>query len=235
MEPLIPALTFEQLKQAKKNTEKALKELGIELTSSTTGNLVANMLGYKNWNTAKSLTESTPTSSLPLMSRMGQISYPVSTNNHNITFETMFPHKTKESALFDEIAGEYESYGFDEKEADQLAFFSIQHGIKEGLPIETMPINEALACLTHYWASEVLNFLDEDKKSSKTKFFNEQLDIYSGDMSGDKTLDKCLKAIEVKKDEIDIFKPFLRQLGVGLKDIEVAIERYNENMKNSEG
>jgi hypothetical protein len=61
------------------------------------------------------------------------------------------------------------------------------------------------------------------------------VDIYSGDMSGDKTLDKYLKAIEVKKDEIDIFKPFLRQLGVGLKDIEVAIERYNENMKNSEG
>ena len=218
MELLIPTLTFEQLKQSKKNTESALKELGIELSSSTTGNLVANMFGYKNWNTARSLTEKTSSQENPVNDKIG-----VDTNN------------LKESPLFNEIAGEYESYGFDEKDADQLAFFSIQHGIKEGLPIETMPINEALACLTHYWASEVLNFLDEDKKSSKTKFFNEQLDIYSGDISGDKTLDKYLKAIEVKKDEIDIFKPFLRQLGVSLKDIEVAIERYNENMKNSEG
>ena len=218
MELLIPTLTFEQLKQSKKNTESVLKELGIELSSSTTGNLVANMFGYKNWNTARSLTEKTSSQENPVNDKIG-----VDTN------------KLKESPLFNEIAGEYESYGFDEKDADQLALFSIQYGIKEGLPIETMPINEALACLTHYWASEVLNFLDEDKKSSKTKFFNEQLDIYSGDISGDKTLDKYLKAIEVKKDEIDIFKPFLRQLGVSLKDIEVAIERYNENMKNSEG
>ena len=215
MELIIPTLTFEQLKLSKKNTEQALKELGIELSSSTTGNLVANMFGYKNWNTARSLTEKTSSQEDPV--------------NDKISVDT---NKIKESPLFNEIAGEYESYGFDGKDADQLALFSIQYGIKEGLPIETMPINEALACLTHYWASEVLNFLDKDKKSSKTKYFNEQLDIYSGDMSGDKTLDKYLKVLETKVNDKDIFKPFLRQLGLGIKDIEVAIERYNENRKN---
>lgn len=56
MEPLIPTLTFEQLRQAKKNASSTLTSLGIELSSSTTGNLVASTLGYKDWNTAKALT-----------------------------------------------------------------------------------------------------------------------------------------------------------------------------------
>lgn len=63
MEPLIPTLTFEQLRQAKKNASSTLTSLGIELSSSTTGNLVASTLGYKDWNTAKALTSENNTQS----------------------------------------------------------------------------------------------------------------------------------------------------------------------------
>lgn len=63
MEPLIPTLTFEQLRQAKKNASNTLSSLSIDLSSSTTGNLVASMLGYKDWNTAKALTSENNTQS----------------------------------------------------------------------------------------------------------------------------------------------------------------------------
>ncbi|NBK99938.1 MAG: hypothetical protein EOM50_18385 [Erysipelotrichia bacterium] len=216
MEPLNLPLSFAHLRQAKKYTEHALKELGIELSSSTTGNLVANMFGYKNWNTAKSLTEKASIQKEQVINKPD-----VSMN------------KLEESPLFNEIAGEYESYGFSEKDADELALFSVQHGIKEALPIDNAPLSEGLACLAHHWVCEVLNFLDEDKKSSKTKYFEEQMDIFSTGLSYDSTMIKYLKALETKENDIDIFKPFLRQLGLGVKDVKVAIECYNENMKNS--
>lgn len=57
MEPLVPTLTFEQLRRAKKNASRSLESLGVDLSSSTTGNFVANVFGYQNWNTAKASTE----------------------------------------------------------------------------------------------------------------------------------------------------------------------------------
>jgi len=214
MELLIPTLTFEQLKQSKKNTESALKELGIELSSSTTGNLVANMFGYKNWNTAKSLTEG-------MSSQEKKVSDNVEMDEKNI----------KDFQLFNDIAGAYESQGYDEKDADKLALFSIQYGINIVLPIDLMPLNEALACLAHHWVCEVLTFLDEDKKSLKTMCFDEFMDIFELGGPDKKAMEKYLKILEVAKNDKDIFKPFLRQLGLGIKDIEVAIKRY----KNSSG
>lgn len=55
MEPLVPTITFENLRRAKKNAQTSLKELGIDLSSSTTGNLVANIFGYKDWNAASAI------------------------------------------------------------------------------------------------------------------------------------------------------------------------------------
>lgn len=52
MTPVVDTLTLEQFRQAKKYTQKYLDHLGIELTSSTIGNLVANTFGYKNYNVA---------------------------------------------------------------------------------------------------------------------------------------------------------------------------------------
>ena len=57
MEPLVPTLTFEQLRRAKQNASKSLQSLNIDLSSSTTGNFVANVLGYQNWSIAKAATE----------------------------------------------------------------------------------------------------------------------------------------------------------------------------------
>lgn len=61
MQPLIPTLTFEQLRQAKKNAKKSLESLGIELSSSTTGNHVAQLFGYRDWNIASALTKKSST------------------------------------------------------------------------------------------------------------------------------------------------------------------------------
>lgn len=60
MEPLLPTLTFEELRQAKKNASKSLESLGIQLSSSTIGNLVANTFGYQDWNTASATAKHTP-------------------------------------------------------------------------------------------------------------------------------------------------------------------------------
>lgn len=57
MQPLINTLTFEKLRLAKKNASKTLTELNIELSSSTVGNLVANILGYQDWNIARAKLE----------------------------------------------------------------------------------------------------------------------------------------------------------------------------------
>lgn len=65
MQPLIPSLTFEQLRQAKKNASKSLESLGIELSSSTIGNHVAMMLGYQDWNIASAITKMPSNCKLP--------------------------------------------------------------------------------------------------------------------------------------------------------------------------
>lgn len=57
MQPLIPTLTFEQLRQAKKYASKSLESLEISLSSSTTGNHVAQLFGYRDWNIASALTK----------------------------------------------------------------------------------------------------------------------------------------------------------------------------------
>lgn len=55
MEPLMSTLSLEQLKQITKNTKSALKELGIDLTNSTTLNVVSKGFGFKDYNTAKAI------------------------------------------------------------------------------------------------------------------------------------------------------------------------------------
>ncbi|MDD5716225.1 MAG: glyoxalase superfamily protein [Sulfuricurvum sp.] len=55
MDSLLPILTLAQLKQITKNTKSALKELGIDLTNSTTLNLVSKGFGFKDYNTAKAV------------------------------------------------------------------------------------------------------------------------------------------------------------------------------------
>lgn len=61
MEPISNTLTFGQLRQAKQNTSKYLNHLGVELSSSTIGDLAANTLGYDNYNIAKAVSEKNPT------------------------------------------------------------------------------------------------------------------------------------------------------------------------------
>ena len=72
MQPLINILTFEKLRLAKKNATKSLTELDVKLSSSTVGNLVANILGYQDWNIARAKLESSfgkiNSNSLPLFS-----------------------------------------------------------------------------------------------------------------------------------------------------------------------
>lgn len=65
MQPFIPNLTFDQLRQAKKYTSSALKALNIDLSSSTAGNLTASIFGYSDWNTAKALCEADKKEKLP--------------------------------------------------------------------------------------------------------------------------------------------------------------------------
>lgn len=85
MQPLMPILTFEQLRQAKKYASKSLESLGINLSSSTTGNHVAQLFGYRDWNIASALTK---TNERPDM-KNGTESEGSSNTNHLIPLHTI--------------------------------------------------------------------------------------------------------------------------------------------------
>lgn len=57
MEPLIPTLTLEQLKQNAKFINRYLKKLNIDLSHSTALDVSSNGFGYADYNTAKALLE----------------------------------------------------------------------------------------------------------------------------------------------------------------------------------
>lgn len=79
MQPLIHTLSFEQLRQAKKNASKSLEALDIQLSSSTTGNLVANIFGYQDWNIVKAKTEITVeiSANLDILENVTDLSIPI--------------------------------------------------------------------------------------------------------------------------------------------------------------
>lgn len=101
MQPLIPTLMSEQLRQAKQNTSKYLNHLGVELTSSTIGDLTANTLGYDNYNIAKAVSEKNLAD--------GAVA---SSNNHQ---------KPSQYISLNEFEREVISEGFDSIEAKELS------------------------------------------------------------------------------------------------------------------
>lgn len=384
MQPVIPQLTFERLRQAKKYASKSLESLDIKLSSSTTGNLVANIFGFSDWNTAKAMCyEQTNeamkkhnTSSLVYKSirqkilsnalvsmdiemgiaevgidwlideacialewhvdinmwnpmkidtldefkayllkgilitlenilatqmgidNMNDISIYVdqpngerhlndlalsnslyddkmlaifgvdetqflsamlfekSRNksvlnqdiaskpmrnssainsghsfsaevNHSISHKTMFPKKSKE---FDKTAGYFESIGHSELDSNDIATIAVQYGINDNEPLEYMSKDETIACLVHAWQCRVLKFLDEDKKNFNTEFFHEYLNIHDLGGPTEKAMERYLKMLETSRNDLETFKPFLRQLGVKQVDVEIAIGRYFDEL-----
>lgn len=77
MQPVIPTLSFEQLRQAKEYASKSFKSLGIELSSSTAGNHVAHMFGYRDWNTARAITTK------------NSAAYAINENSHTASIENV--------------------------------------------------------------------------------------------------------------------------------------------------
>ncbi|MDD4969835.1 MAG: hypothetical protein PHT07_10450 [Paludibacter sp.] len=98
MQPLFPNLTFEQLRQAKKNAQSSLGALGIDLTSSTIGNHVANIFGYHDWNAASAITKKNSTVS----SMASNVAYNASITQATKTEPLLYQfRKPKRSGIMD--------------------------------------------------------------------------------------------------------------------------------------
>jgi hypothetical protein len=232
VQPLIPTLTFEQLRQAKKNASKSLESLEIDLSSSTAGNLVANIFGFVDWNTAGAITKN---NAIPddtfIPPLIGRVSSPVPTafSNTNFSMDAMFNSEdNKCSLLHSKISGYFEKIGHSYKDAVQLATIAESLGLDEYISFEYMTMDETVACIINEWHCAVLKFLPENKKTFDSEHFSEYLEVYDAAGPNEKAMKHYLDIVSNAKSDLDTFDAKLRRiLNITKKDVEYAIDQYN--------
>lgn len=232
MQPLFANLTFEQLRQAKKNASKSLESLKIDLSSSTTGNLVANIFGFVDWNTAGAITKKNTiqddTFITPLMGRVSSPD-PTAFSNTNFSMDAMFNSEdNKHSLLHGKISGYFEKIGHSHKDAIKLATIAESLGLDEYISFEYMTMDETVACIVNEWHCAVLKFLPEEKKTFDSEHFSEYLEALDASGPKEKAMKHYLDIISNAKSDLDSFDAKLRRiLNITKKDVKYAIEQYN--------
>lgn len=242
MQPVISSLTFEQLRQAKKNASKSLESLGIELSSSTIGNHVAMMFGYHDWNIASAITKTPPDYKLPsevfLSRRTSQIEPNAdfeSSGNHSIGLQDI-NHKAKSKIILSKLLRN----GYTLDEAEDISHCIIYIGEDDHfLPTKEKfeSAGKAIGVVLFMHHCRIFNYYLEKSKADyifKDLDFNKYINIRSNNINGEGMMHYTSIGDDWLGRTRQYDKKLLVMLDITAEELAVAQKEYLANVNEKE-